>query len=89
MEYQEFKKILKKNKLTVKKFSELANISYSTCNTWANRGAVSSWVVSWLSLYEQNQQLEESKDNDCGEYKALAKALQDVINKENTSQTPQ
>jgi len=83
MDYKEFKEILKKNKLTVKKFSELAGISYATCNTWSNRGIVSKWVESWLKLYERNKQLEElKKDDDCEEYKALAKALQDVINKE-------
>jgi len=82
MDYKDFKNILKKNKLTVKKFSELANISYATCNTWANRGKVSNWVEAFLNLYIRNKELEESRDNDCEEYKALAKALQDVISKD-------
>lgn len=82
MDYQDFKNILKKNKLTVKKFSELANISYSTCNTWSNRGKVSSWVEAFLNLYVKNKELEESKGDDCEEYKALAKALQDVMTKD-------
>jgi len=83
MDYKEFKEILKKNKLTVKKFSELAGISYATCSTWQNRGIVSKWVESWLNLHIENQRLKElKKDDDCEEYKALAKALQDVINKE-------
>jgi len=54
MEYKKFKEILKNNDLTIKKFSELAGISYSTCNTWSNRGTVSAWVESWLKLYSQN-----------------------------------
>ena len=83
MEYQKFKKVLKENNLTLKKFSELANMSYSTCLKWGkNNRPVSDWVESWLNIYVENQQLKKSKDNDCGEYKALAKALQDVINKE-------
>jgi DNA-binding transcriptional regulator YiaG len=83
MEYKEFKNILKKNKLTVKKFSQLANISYNTCNTWSkDNRSVPNWVQAFLNLYERNKILEESTDNNCGEYKALAKALQDVINKE-------
>ena len=82
MEYKEFKNILKKNELTVKKFSELADTSYNTCNTWSRNNKVPNWVKAFLNLYEKNKQLEESKDNDCGEYNALAKALQDVINKE-------
>ena len=82
MKHEEFKKILKENNLTIKKFSELANISYATCNTWSNRGAVSSWVISWLNLYIEIQELkqDEPKQDDCEEYKkALAKALQDNL----------
>ena len=81
MEYKEFKEILKKNKLTVKKFSELANISYNTCNAWSKRGIVSNWVEPFLNLYIENQRLKELKNDDCEEYKkALAKALQDNLN---------
>jgi len=83
MNIEDFKKRLKNNSLTLRKFSELTNVKYGTCVSWGkNNRPVSDWVESWLTLYEKNQQLEESKDNDCGEYKALAKALQDVINKE-------
>jgi len=83
MKYEEFKKILKKNKLSLKKFSELTNVKYDTCVRWGkNNRPVSDWVESWLNLYERNKALEESKDDDCKEYKALAKALQDVISKE-------
>jgi len=63
VEYKKFKEILKNNKLTVKKFSELAGISYATCNTWSNRGAVSAWVESWLNLYIQNKNLKENNTN--------------------------
>lgn len=63
MEYKKFKEVLKKNQLTVKKFSELAGISYATCNNWSSKGAVSSWVESWLNLYIQNKNLKENKPN--------------------------
>ena len=79
MDYKEFKKILKKNKLTVKKFSELAGISYNTCNSWSKRGNVSDWVESWLKLYAKSQ---GNIEEDCDEYKQLAKAFQAVISKE-------
>jgi len=83
MTIEEFKKILKKNKLSLTKFSELTNVKYGTCVKWGkNNRPVSDWVESWLKLYERNKVLEESKDNDCEEYKALAKALQDVMTKE-------
>jgi len=86
MEYKEFKKILKYEGITIKKFSELANISYATCNNWANKGVVSGWVEPFLKLYSRNNELEKNENinnDDCEEYKkALAKALQDVISKE-------
>jgi len=81
MSYEEFKKILKENNLTIKKFSELANISYSTCNNWAKpQRKVSDWVEPFLNLYIELQRLKELKNDDCEEYKkALAKALQDNL----------
>ena len=81
MEYSEFKKILKKNNLTVKKFSELSGISYRTCNTWSNRGSVSAWVKSWLSLYEKSQGI---KDEEYKELLQLKESLKAVINVQNT-----
>ncbi|CAA6810340.1 MAG: Unknown protein [uncultured Sulfurovum sp.] len=74
MEYKKFKEVLKKNQLTVKKFSELAGISYATCNTWSNRGAVSAWVESWLNLYIQNKNLKENNSTVSNEeYQELLK----------------
>ena len=79
MKYDEFKKILKENKLTMKKFSELSGISYRTCNTWSmpNR-KVSDWVESWLNLYIENQE--------CKKYK---ESMQTLISGVNKPQTPQ
>jgi len=63
MEYKNFKEILKNNQLTIKKFSELANISYNTCNAWSKRGMVSNWVAPFLNLYIENQKLQEKNNN--------------------------
>ena len=84
MKYEEFKKILKENNLTVKEFANLSETSYNTCGTWSKGNKITpNWVRSWLKLYIENQRLKEiKKDEDCEEYKALAKALQDVISKE-------
>jgi len=81
MEYEEFKKILKENKLTIKEFSKLSGVSYRTCNNWSkSERSVSDWVESWLNLYMENQRLGKLKDDDCEEYKkALAKALKDNL----------
>jgi len=79
MEYDEFKRILKENNLTIKKFAQLAGISYRTCNTWGNPNKkVSDWVKSWLNLYIENQE--------CKKYK---ESIQTLMSGVNTSQTPQ
>ena len=60
MEYEEFKKILKDNDLTVKEFAELAKISYSTCNTWSKPNRkVSNWVNGFLDLYVNKKEIEK------------------------------
>jgi len=88
MKYENFKEILKNNKLTIKKFSELANISYNTCNAWSKRGKVSNWVAPFLNLYIENQQLQEKNNNSSDkehqkEYQELLQlkeSLQNVMN---------
>ena len=63
MTYEEFKNTLKENNLSIKKFSELAEVSYSTCNNWSkSERSVSDWVHSWLKLYEANQKLQKEVD---------------------------
>ena len=72
MEYEEYRRILKELNITIKDFSVMINTSYGTVRKWGKDGrAVPSWVQTWLNLYIENQ-----------EYKALAKALQGVMNKE-------
>ena len=88
MDYDEYRKALKELKITIKDFSEMIDTSYATTRKWGKDGrAVPNWVKTWLELYRKNKNLEkelqELKENDCEEYKkALAKALQDVVNKE-------
>jgi DNA-binding transcriptional regulator YiaG len=63
MEYEEFKKILKDNKLTMRKFANLSNISYSTCSGWGEDDRkVSDWVKPFLTLYSENQRLKVLED---------------------------
>jgi len=64
LEIKEFKKILKDNGLTLKKFAELSNTSYSTCLKWGkNNRPVSDWVESWLKLYIENKELRVYKES--------------------------
>jgi DNA-binding transcriptional regulator YiaG len=83
MEYEEFKKILKENKLTVKEFSKLSGVSYRTCNNWSKpERKVSDWVESWLNLYIENQKLKSNSDADCEKYKELARAFENLMKKD-------
>ena len=63
MQYEEFKKKLKENDLSLKKFSELSNTSYNTCLKWGrDNRLVSNWVKPFLELYEKNNQLQTEVD---------------------------
>ena len=64
MEYEEFRKILKKYHLSIKEFSRLAEVSYKTCTKWGkDNRPVPSWVNSWFNLYKENQEFEKYKES--------------------------
>lgn len=61
MDYEEFKKILKKYNFTLKKFSELSEVPYQTCTKWGkDNRAVPPWVNSWFRLFKENKNLKEN-----------------------------
>ena len=63
MEYEEFKKILKDNKLTLKEFANLSDTSYNTCLKWGREDRpVSNWVKPFLDLYIKNLELQKEVD---------------------------
>jgi DNA-binding transcriptional regulator YiaG len=63
MEYEDFKKVLKENNLTIKEFASLANISYRTCNGWSKPSVkVPNWVKPFLDLYVKKNQLQKEVD---------------------------
>jgi len=63
MEYEELKRLLKENNLTLKKFSELSKVSYRTCSSWGEEDRkVSDWVKPFLTLYVENQRLKKIED---------------------------
>ena len=69
MEIEEFKKILKDNKLSLTKFSELSGIKYGTCRQWGkNDRPVSDWVESWLNLFMSKIELEKENE-ECRKFK--------------------
>ena len=63
MEYEEFKKLLKQNKLSMRSFAKISNTSYSTCSGWSEENRkVSDWVEPFLTLYSENQRLKALED---------------------------
>ncbi len=55
MEYEDFKKALKDNGLTLKAFSELSGVKYDTASKWGKKGRpVSDWVESWITHYAKS-----------------------------------
>jgi len=68
MEYEEFKKLLKDNGLTIKFFSKISNTNYQTCMSWSltNRG-VPTWVKPFILLY--------AKDVECMKYKESVETI--------------
>ena len=84
MEYKEFKKILKKYSLTLRKFSELAETPYQTCVKWGKENRpVPNWVNSWFKLYVENQNLKNERidDKEYQELLELRKAFQVLLSK--------
>lgn len=80
MEYEEFKKVLKKNNLTLKKFSELSGVKYNTCARWGkDERPVSDWVESWLKFYEKSKGL---GDEEYKELLQLKELLGSIFKKE-------
>lgn len=67
MEYEKFKEKLEEADLTLKSFSDLCGVSYSTCNNWryapkeGKQPEAPAWVESWLQLYMENKTLLEMK----------------------------
>ena len=64
MEYEEFKKILKDIGLSVKEFSELAQLSYRTCISWSRENRkVPNWVNPFIDFYLESQEYKKYKES--------------------------
>ena len=64
MEYEEFKKLLDENSLTVVGFSKLSSTKYRTCINWSLKGrSVPSWVKPFINLYAKNIECMKYKDS--------------------------
>jgi len=63
MEYEEFKKKLEINNLSLKEFANLSGVKYGTCVRWGkDKRPVSDWVESWINLYEEKNRLKKEVD---------------------------
>ena len=64
MEYEENKKILDDVNLSVKEFSNLAQLSYRTCISWSRENRkVPNWVKPFLNLYLESQEYKKYKES--------------------------
>lgn len=63
MTLEEFKSKLESFDLTLKDFSELTSLSYSTVTKFGKSNPVPPWVESWIKLYEENQSLTNVKED--------------------------
>lgn len=60
MTKREFNVLLKRNKLTIKKFSELCEVSFNTILNWNGVDKpIPKWVKSWFYLYEKSKKYDE------------------------------
>jgi len=70
MKYEDFKKALKDNGLTLTAFSELSGVKYDTASKWGKNGRpVSDWVESWIIHYEKSKRFDDAKKIFCDENK--------------------
>ena len=86
MDYENFKKILKKYDFTLKKFSELSEVPYQTCTKWGkDNRAVPNWVNSWFRLFQENKNLKENgipiDEKEYHELLQLKKLIGNIANK--------
>jgi len=63
MTLEEFKSKLDSFDLTLKDFSELTSLSYSTVTKFGKSNPIPPWVTSWIKLYEENQSLTNVKED--------------------------
>jgi hypothetical protein len=83
MEYEDFRNKLRELNISMKEFSVLIKTSYGTVRKWGKDGrAVPTWVESWLNLYIQNQNLQESSisEDEYKEYKELIQLRELITN---------
>ena len=79
MNYEEFKKQLKKCNLTIKEFanicgltikefSNMTGINNTTISTtWKSKNEVPKWAVTWLDNYQKAKRFETAKKALCDE----------------------
>jgi len=76
LDIQEFRDILKKNKMSLKDFAEESGVPYRTITGWGkNDREVAPWVESWLELYFENEKIK----NENNKYKEAMKNIEDNI----------
>ncbi|WP_281951894.1 hypothetical protein [Nitrosophilus kaiyonis] len=66
MDFQSFKKTLKKCNLTIKEFAKICGLNPNSISTsWKSKNEVPQWVDSWLQNYIKAKTLDNVKDVVC------------------------
>jgi len=66
MNYEEFKNMLKKCDLNIKKFSQMCGLNANSISiTWKSKNEVPKWVETWLDNYIKAKTLDNVKDVIC------------------------
>jgi protoheme ferro-lyase len=66
MTYEEFKNMLKKCDLSIKKFSQMCGLHHNSISTtWKSKNEVPKWVETWLDNYIKAKTLDNVKDVIC------------------------
>ena len=66
MNYQKFKKTLKKCDLTIKEFADMCGLNPANISgAWKSKNEVPKWVETWLNNYIKAKTLDNVKDVIC------------------------
>ena len=63
MDYDSFKELLKKNKMTIKEFAAKVGINSKTISTtWCSKQETPIWVDSWFENFEKAKSFDDLKN---------------------------
>jgi len=66
MNYEEFKKQLKKSNLTIKEFANICGLNPDSISAnWKKANEIPKWAVTWLENYQKAKIIDDIKEKVC------------------------